>query len=183
MRLGFYLFTVSRNLAPYRPLSILSRRPSSPLQGSEILDLTEFYDAVERERRDAVDGLVKQYHTIGPLLGKIEEVVAGTNSGKSPLLASYYGYWERAIFNALNQMVVKAMGTFQSMMDSRRGNKEERDRKPPLFKVSERGGLTLKRAWFLFRARTYLMKNWPLDPFNDRIDPSFKTTMCSFPSL
>ena len=103
--------------------------------GSEILDLTEFYEAHERERREAVEELVKRYHTIGPLLVKIEEVVAGTNSGKSPLLTSYYSYWERAIFNALNQMVLKAMGTFQNMMDSRKGNKE--DRKPPLFKVRD----------------------------------------------
>jgi hypothetical protein len=34
-----------------------------------------------------------------------EQVVAGTNTGKSPQLASYYAFWERAIFNALNAMV------------------------------------------------------------------------------
>lgn len=51
-------------------------------------------------------------HT-GPLLGKIEEVVAGTNSGKSPALAAYYAFWERAIFNALNAMVLNAMMALQ----------------------------------------------------------------------
>jgi hypothetical protein len=38
------------------------------------MDLTEFYEAIERERQEAVDTLVKRYHTIGPILGKIEEV-------------------------------------------------------------------------------------------------------------
>ena len=65
----------------------------------------------------------------------LPQVVAGTNSGKSPALMSYYGYWERAIFNALNQMVLKAMTTLQTMMDSRRGKSSEGGRKQPLFKV------------------------------------------------
>ena len=98
------------------------------------MDLTEFYEAIERQRQDAVEALVKRYHTIGPLLGKIEEAVAGTNSGKSPMLQSYYSHWERAIFGALNQMVLKAMGTFQAMMDSRKSKGVE-NRKLPLFKV------------------------------------------------
>ncbi len=83
-----------------------------------------------------MDGLVKRYHTIGPILGKIEEVVASTNSGKSTLLASYYGYWERAIFNALNLMVLNAMGSLQSMMDSRARHLPPEQRKPPLFKMT-----------------------------------------------
>ena len=51
------------------------------LAGSEIYDLAEFYEAVERERQAAVDVLVKKYHTIGPVLGKIEEV--GRHVGES----------------------------------------------------------------------------------------------------
>jgi len=47
------------------------------------------------------------------------QVVAGTNTGKSPQLAGYYAYWERAIFNALNAMVSNAMTGLQKMIDSR----------------------------------------------------------------
>jgi len=47
------------------------------------------------------------------------QVVAGTNTGKSPQLAGYYAYWERAIFNALNAMVSNAMNNLQSMIDNR----------------------------------------------------------------
>eukprot|EP00967_Tisochrysis_lutea_P054905 scaffold68798_cov19-Tisochrysis_lutea.AAC.1 len=42
-----------------------------------------------------------------------------TNTGKSPQLAGYYAYWERAIFNALNAMVSHAMSSLQTMIDSR----------------------------------------------------------------
>lgn len=34
-----------------------------------------------------VDGLVAQYRSVPPLLVKVEELVAGTASGKSPRLA------------------------------------------------------------------------------------------------
>lgn len=107
--------------------------------GADVPDLTEFYEQLERQRHDAVDRLVKKYRTIGPLLGKIEEVVAGTNTGKSPQLQTYYSYWERAIFNALNQMVLNAMQTFQAMIDSRRKGVQPADkakRKAPLFKIT-----------------------------------------------
>lgn len=71
-------------------------------------------------------------------------MVAGTNTGKSPLLQGYYAFWERAIFNALNAMVLNAMTTLQDMIDirSRRtvaalSKVEDRkvERLPPLFKV------------------------------------------------
>jgi dynein heavy chain len=62
-------------------------------------------------------------------------VVASTNSGKSPLLSSYYSYWERALFNALNLMVLKAMSTLQAMMDARQVRPGRDIRKSPLFKV------------------------------------------------
>lgn len=111
-------------------------------EGSDIMDLQEFYEHIERHRLEAVDKLVKKYRTISPLLGKIEEVVAGTNTGKSPLLAGYYSYWERAIFNSLNAMVLNAMVSLQSMIDSRSKRSSSaaaaagEARKPPLFRIS-----------------------------------------------
>lgn len=104
--------------------------------GAEVVDLQELSEAMERHRMDAMERLVKKYRTVPPLLGKIEEVVAGTNTGKSPVLAGYYAYWERALFNALNEMVLRAMGTLQAMVDQRARRLEAAARKPPLFKVT-----------------------------------------------
>uniref|UniRef100_A0A6S8LSH1 AAA+ ATPase domain-containing protein n=1 Tax=Dunaliella tertiolecta TaxID=3047 RepID=A0A6S8LSH1_DUNTE len=121
-----------------------------PPANAEIMDLQEFYELIEKHRLESTDRLVKKYRNISPLLGKIEEVVAGTNTGKSPQLAGYYAYWERAIFNALNAMVSHAMSSLQTMIDSRSKRAQMAKAKalgedplhahlrklPPLFKVS-----------------------------------------------
>ncbi|KAF5830619.1 hypothetical protein DUNSADRAFT_14266 [Dunaliella salina] len=121
-----------------------------PPADAEIMDLQEFYELIEKHRLESTDRLVKKYRNISPLLGKIEEVVAGTNTGKSPQLAGYYAYWERAIFNALNAMVSHAMNNLQTMIDSRSKRVQMAKAKaagedpshahlrklPPLFKVS-----------------------------------------------
>lgn len=97
-----------------------------PAAEGDIMDLQEFFEMVDGFRAARTEELVKAYRTISPLLGKIEEVVAGTNSGKSTQLASYYAHWERIIFSALNSMVVSALEAFQDMLQTRHR---------PLFKV------------------------------------------------
>ena len=81
---------------------------------------------------------MKKYKTVGGLLRKIEEVVTGTNNGKAPQLAGYYAYWERSIFNALNNMVLTAMRMLVNMLVARSAKKAAaagRPARPPLFKV------------------------------------------------
>lgn len=60
---------------------------------------------------------------------QVEELVAGSNTGKSPQLAGYYSYWEMAVFNALVLMVLRALEKLHAMLSSA---------KKPLFKVSMR---------------------------------------------
>jgi len=96
-----------------------SKLVTEPPFDAEVLDLHEYYESLERRRMDYTEKLVKKYRTIGPLLGKIEEVVAGTNTGKSPQLSGYYRFWERAIFNALNSMVLNAMKELQRQVNVR----------------------------------------------------------------
>jgi hypothetical protein len=59
---------------------------------------------------------------------QVEELVAGTNTGKSPQLAGYYSYWEMAVFNALALMVLRALEKLHTILSSA---------KKPLFKVSQ----------------------------------------------
>lgn len=95
---------------------------------------------METNRVAVVDMLVKKYRTIPQLLGKMEEVVAGTNTGKSPKLEPYYHFWEMAIFNALNTMVLSGMSTLLMMMQERsvsKGTSDEGKESPAaLFKVA-----------------------------------------------
>ena len=87
-----------------------------PPHNAETMDLQEFYEYMDKTRIEAVDELLKKYRTIPPLLGKVEEAVAGTNTGKAPQLAAYYQHWERAIFAALNRMVLSGMVEFNRLI-------------------------------------------------------------------
>ena len=62
---------------------------------------------------------MRSYRTVPQLLGKVEEVVVGSNSGRAPALAAYYHHWEMCIFNALNAMVLNSMDSLLSMMQQR----------------------------------------------------------------
>ena len=106
-----------------------------PPVGAETLDATEMFEHLERHRTEVVDELVRKYRTIGPLLGKIEEAVAGTNTGKSPQLAEYYAHWESAIFNALSDLVMNNLRYFAQMLDRRTRAKTGKHGPGPLFKV------------------------------------------------
>lgn len=104
--------------------------------------MQEFYDSVEMHRFDVVENLVKKFRTIPQLLGKMEEVVAGSNSGKSAHMASYYQYWERCVFDALNTMILNGMTQLCHMMQARSrracinsANSVDEIKKLPLFKV------------------------------------------------
>jgi dynein heavy chain, axonemal len=59
------------------------------------------YENIEQNRQKVVDTLVRRYKSINPHLCKIEELVAGTNQGKSPLLKQFYSHWERELYHAL----------------------------------------------------------------------------------
>ena len=71
--------------------------------------MQEMCEFIERNRRDIVDRLIGKYRSIGPLLGKVEEAVAGTNTGRSPQLRDYYAHWEKEVLNGLNSMVMTSL--------------------------------------------------------------------------
>lgn len=58
---------------------------------------------------------------------QVEELVAGSNTGKSPQLAGYYSYWEMAVFNGLVLMVLRALEKLHNTLGG--------SAKKPLFKV------------------------------------------------
>lgn len=47
---------------------------------------------------------MRKYKTIGPLLGKIEGITDDSTTQRLPKMKSYYKFWERRIFNALNKV-------------------------------------------------------------------------------
>lgn len=72
------------------------------------------------------------------MLRKIEEAVGGTNGGRSPKLAPYYAHWERAVFHALNALVLNGMKALTTMLSDCKTDAETQEQpgKPTLFKVT-----------------------------------------------
>ncbi|KAJ3336288.1 Dynein heavy chain 10, axonemal, partial [Gonapodya sp. JEL0774] len=97
-----------------------------PIQ--DLMDAHEFFEFVNKHCTATVEILVQKYAGIAPLLIKIESLVAGTNSGRSKQLKDYYAFWERAIFNALNQMVISNMLILENMLNGQISKKRTRKR-------------------------------------------------------
>jgi dynein heavy chain len=70
----------------------------------DVLDMQEFLDYLEKHNAAVVQELVRKYRTVGQLLGKIEGIIEHKNTLRSPRMKSYYKFWERRIFNALNRV-------------------------------------------------------------------------------
>jgi len=92
-----------------------------------VMDLPEMFEAIQNARDNVLQDLVHQYRTITPILGKIEETVLGTNTGKAGHMVPFYNVWERRIFDALSVCTVNAMEVFRSRLVAR-------DR--PLFRIT-----------------------------------------------
>ena len=78
----------------------LYRKPELNIDGS-LPQCKEFFEFVESKRRNDLTELGKKYKLIGPLVTKVEGLVFGTNSSRSPKMASYYAYWEKEIYNTI----------------------------------------------------------------------------------
>ncbi|NXA37419.1 DYH10 protein, partial [Eudromia elegans] len=82
--------------------------------GDELPKVKEFFEHIKCERVKDVEHMVRRYIAIGPLLTKVEGLVANTNSGKSPKLFSYYAYWENRIYQVLTQLILKNLQSFNA---------------------------------------------------------------------
>uniref|UniRef100_K7FM63 Dynein axonemal heavy chain 10 n=1 Tax=Pelodiscus sinensis TaxID=13735 RepID=K7FM63_PELSI len=88
---------------------------SPPLKNEdELPGVKEFFEYIKRERSKDVEHIVRKYAAIGPLLTKMEGLVANTNTGKAVKLVSYYAFWENKIYHTLTQLVLKNLQTFNA---------------------------------------------------------------------
>ncbi|KAJ3328734.1 Dynein heavy chain 10, axonemal, partial [Blyttiomyces sp. JEL0837] len=110
----------------------------------EVMEAHEFFDFLNETRLNVVESIVQKYKSIGPLLIKMESLVAGTNTGKSKILREYYAHWERRIFNGLNYLVINNLQFLEALLSMNSGRKSKlkniftkpHPRSIPVFKVS-----------------------------------------------
>jgi len=73
----------------------------APNVDDSLLQCKEYFEAVEAKRRADLTELNKKYKLIGPLITKVEGLVCGTNTSKSPKMQTYYVYWEKKIYDTI----------------------------------------------------------------------------------
>lgn len=63
--------------------------------------------------------MVQLYLSLRPLLLKVEMAVTESDNGSTSALSKYYLYWEKRIYNAIVQMVVRSLTTFGEIIKNR----------------------------------------------------------------
>lgn len=109
-----------------------------------IFEAHEFFDYINKRRISSLDAIVQKYKSIGPLLIKLESLVAGSNTGKSKMLKDYYSYWEKRIFTALSYLVINNLQYMDSLLTANSSKRPKiktafttaRARTLPLFQIS-----------------------------------------------
>ncbi|TPX78384.1 hypothetical protein CcCBS67573_g00352 [Chytriomyces confervae] len=130
------------NTVDYISHALLVGEPGS----EEVMDAHEFFDFMNKHRVNTLETIVQKYSSIGPLLIKMESVVAGTNTGKSKIMNDYYSYWEKRIFNGLSFLVMNNLQFLEQLMTNNQKSKSKpksgvhyakpKTRSTPLFRVS-----------------------------------------------
>lgn len=85
-----------------------------------------------------LDNISLKYKSIGPLLIKMESLVAGTNTGRSPAMKDYYQHCERNIFYALTYMVMNNLQLIDGLISSgslKSKTGEKQVERTPLLKI------------------------------------------------
>lgn len=93
----------------------LYQQPDANADGS-LVQCKEYFDYVESKRRHDLLELSKKYKLIGPLVTKVEGLVFGTNTSKSPKMATYYAYWEKEIYNTIIKMITNNLTRFNEKL-------------------------------------------------------------------
>ena len=66
--------------------------------------IQEFFEYIEKERSKDFEILARKYRAVGPLLTKMEGLVAHTNTGRSAKFCQYYAHWEQKIYGSLTKV-------------------------------------------------------------------------------
>jgi hypothetical protein len=64
----------------------------------------KFFDLLEEQTLTDMEDCQETYHTIGPLMSKLEGLVVNTNTLKAPRLKYYLLWWERLIFETMTKV-------------------------------------------------------------------------------
>jgi len=81
------------------------------------MEVGELYELLESKGKARLDSLQARFRDIPSSLEQIETIISLTKTRKSPLLAEYYRFWERRIYNAIVRLTVASIVTFQGLLN------------------------------------------------------------------
>jgi dynein heavy chain len=83
-----------------------------------------------------VGKLLEKYRGLSPLLRKVEEAACGSNGGRAPRMAQFYAHCERAVFHALNALLLNAVRALADVLSPGGGDAAGMQQQPaPAFMV------------------------------------------------
>ncbi|KAK3792441.1 hypothetical protein RRG08_045982, partial [Elysia crispata] len=86
----------------------------APMFSDHYYSCKEVLDYAYSQRDLDIDHLAKKVSSIGVFIFKLESVLGSTQPpvGPSPYIANYYAHWERKIFHAITEMIIKNLRKF-----------------------------------------------------------------------
>ncbi|ETO20532.1 flagellar inner arm dynein 1 heavy chain alpha [Reticulomyxa filosa] len=86
-------------------------------KNSKIVRIDDFCREIEDFRSHTCEVMIKEYEAIVPLLGKIESVVAQSETKSHTVLKEMYHFVEMECYNALVQCIVGGMSNLQYILN------------------------------------------------------------------
>ncbi|CAL1680177.1 unnamed protein product [Lasius platythorax] len=83
-----------------------------------LLPCKTYFIEIKNRRSELVSSMLKAYQSISPMLVKLESLVLGTSTGKSPAMQLLYEKYEKKIFAAFIMCMVRNMEVLNKMLNS-----------------------------------------------------------------
>lgn len=77
-----------------------------------ILPCRDYFAQLEQLRNEQIVSMTRLFDSIGPTLVKLESLILGTFTGRSPKMQQYYSFWERELFSLLLKWVSTNLDQF-----------------------------------------------------------------------
>jgi dynein heavy chain len=106
------------------PSSIAFKRSNleSPTHAEQVdaatIGIAEFVYIIDHHREEVQTTMTTRYRSIRDPLHKVEQIVAETDTGCSPLLKMYYSYWENRVFEAIEKMILTTLNVLCELLQS-----------------------------------------------------------------
>ncbi|CAL7939586.1 unnamed protein product [Xylocopa violacea] len=95
--------------------NLFSLAPEQYKQG-ELMQCKTYFHEIQNQRTNLITAMTVMYQSTSPILIKLESLVLGTFTGKSPAMQLFYEKYERKIFHALLMCMLRNLECFNKSL-------------------------------------------------------------------